>query len=492
MSHPHRFSRLLACCLLAAGLLLAAGCSDDDDPTAPPPPVPGEFADSPDQLMVNYRDAYASLDSLDYAATLAPGFRFMFSSADIADRELLTDHMNRTEELNSAYNKFSGELVDQPGAIEAGISDILFERLEPVDGWSDADSASGFPGARRRAYLVSITMERPGNASLVIEGQQEFFVQGRDSLVDGATRTFFQLVGQRDLTVAAGKADQVRTWGNVKLAYMGNQPPTAAIARTDVTAGGDPTFRFDAGGSQDADSGLAENAYRWQFGQYGDYTDWSAEPTIEHAYDCCPGEKVVFLQVRDRWGAVAGDFVTFTVDAIFPDEPDDVLVNFLYAYASRNIDTYRRCLGDGYAFLFKQSDVDDLTLPFDRLLREEDLASTTRLFSGQPAGSEPGVASLDFTQFEALTMWSDSTDPEFPDTQRRLFQVDLEVVRPLGTTILIAGQAELFVAGRDSILPGGAVRPHWELAGHRDLTGLGKRAPAAENTSWGRLKVLYF
>ena len=107
-------------------------------------------------VVANLRAAYADLDSLAYAAVLAPGFRFYFAPEDVTDHDLLTDHMTRAEVLQSAYNQFSGELVDQPGAVEAAVSAIHFTRLEPVEDWKVADAASGFPGAQRRIYDVEI------------------------------------------------------------------------------------------------------------------------------------------------------------------------------------------------------------------------------------------------------------------------------------------------------------------------------------------------
>ncbi len=502
MSPTYRIPRQLRlpCALLAASpavllvammaaLLALAGCSKDD-PVAPPPPVPGEFPDTPDQLVANLEAAYADLDSLAYAATLAPGFRLLFSPEDIADHDLLTDHMTRAEDLQSAYNQFSGELVDQPGVIEAAVSAIHFTRLEPVEDWKIADAASGFPGAQRRIYEIEIAIERPGNSTLIIEGLQVFFVTSRDSTDSRqGTRRYCQLLGQRDLTAVTGKTDQALSWGRAMLAYMGNLAPMAAIEMTDVTAGGDPTRRFDASASGDEDSGLAELPYRWKFGLYGDWTEWSADPVIEYSYPCCPGGKQVFLQVRDRWGAERTADIAFTVDAIFPDSEDKLLINYVYAYENQILQTYADGLGAGFRFLFKQADVDNLDLPRNFWLRDEDLAGTANMFADQPTGGEPPVSLIAFDQFDALTLWSNSTDPEFPGARRRLFQVGLRVERPGSTTLLVSGQEEFFVAVRDSLLPGGASRPYWELVGQRDMTGLGKLAN--EIASWGLLKYLY-
>ena len=181
--------------------------------------------------------------------------------------------------------------------------------------------------------------------------------------------------------------------------------------------------------------------------------------------------------------------VAFTVDAIFPDSEDKLLLNFVYAYENQILPTYADGLGAGFRFLFKPADVENLSLPNDFWLRDEDLASTANMFADQPTGGELPVAVIAFDQFDALTLWSDSTDPEFPGTQRRLFQVNLRVERPGSTTLLISGQEEFFAAVRDSLLPGGASRPFWELVGQRDMTGLGK--PASEIVSWGIVKYLY-
>jgi hypothetical protein len=159
----------------------------------------------------------------------------------------------------------------------------------------------------------------------------------------------------------------------------------------------------------------------------------------------------------------------------FPDTQDKVIKNLREAYVKMDIDGYRNVLHKDYIFKFQQFDIDALGLPSDHLTREEDLESTRKLFSGQPAGDAPAVSGITWSLLEGIGIWETSYNPEFPASQRRLYNFEINITRPGDTTIIVTGQQEFYVASRDSVVDGSPT-PYWELLGQVDLsdTGPGK------------------
>jgi len=479
----------LAFVALAAVLLALTGCDKESRLTGPSISTPGSFPTSPDQLLASFQNAYGDRDSTAFAAVLHPDFRFLFSTDDTGNwpDTFPTDHLVQAEELQVALNMFSGQPIGQwDGTISAAISAIDFHVLQPVEGdWSDADPGSGFPGSRRRPYSVGLTITRPGNEDLSIQGQQEFFVASRDSVLpDGSTRTFCQLVGQRDLTTVT-KAANSATWGQFKRSYLTTDAPVAVLV---YEPAGDPagTIRFDASGSYDPDSGLHAEPFRWQFGSDAEFTAWSADPVALFDPEQA-GELNVRLQVRDRWNRTDLASEMVAVDFIFPDTEDKLMANFRQSYGNLDPEGYAQLLHANFTFIFQGFDVERFDLPSDRFSRTEEIIVAEDMFTGGV------IASISFDAWDPLEDWTDSWHPDFPDTRRRLFWVTLSVERPGLTTLLVEGLEEFFVASRDSTLSGGEVRPYFELVGQADQTNGKKQtgAKAIEEITWGGLKVVY-
>ena len=84
--------------------------------------------------------------------------------------------------------------------------------------WSDvATTDPVFPSTKKGLYEIQIAFARAGYNTIIITGQQEFFVGARDSLVNGVVKPFYQLRGQRDLS--NGTKTEQSSWGNVKSLY---------------------------------------------------------------------------------------------------------------------------------------------------------------------------------------------------------------------------------------------------------------------------------
>ena len=56
-----------------------------------------------------------------------------------------------------------------------------------------------------------------GANTVIVYGQQEFYVSSQDSVVSGVTKQYYRLRGQRDLTI--GSKTETTSWGGVKNLY---------------------------------------------------------------------------------------------------------------------------------------------------------------------------------------------------------------------------------------------------------------------------------
>jgi len=179
-----------------------------------------------------------------------------------------------------------------------------------------------------------------------------------------------------------------------------------------------------------------------------------------------------------------------------PGGPDTTLAQFKLAYTSMDIDRYRECLGDNFRFVFNPSDVALLNLPASCLTRAQDLAATANIFSGNPLTKPneivPGVKEIRITRFDRAEPWvrEGPDHPEFPNTDRATYDVEMSIERLDASSLLIAGQQMFYVSYRDSVI-GGAQRRVWKLTGQRDLTSATGSKGVGQD-SWGSIKVLYY
>lgn len=162
---------------------------------------------------------------------------------------------------------------------------------------------------------------------------------------------------------------------------------------------------------------------------------------------------------------------------VFPDTPDKVIDNLQEAYEKMDIDGYRNVLHMNYIFKFQQYDIDNLNLPSDHLTREEDLESSTNLFSGNAVNGVPGVSQITWPSNEKEGTWETSYNPEFPNSQRCLYNFEMNITRPGATTIIVKGKQEFYVAERDSMVDG-SPRQYWELLGQVDLSDIETKGEA--------------
>ncbi len=162
----------------------------------------------------------------------------------------------------------------------------------------------------------------------------------------------------------------------------------------------------------------------------------------------------------------------------FPSTADILMSNFQLTYMRMDDEGYRNVLHTNYLFRFQEFDIDELDLPSDHLNRDEDLEVMTRVFSGDAVVNSqgetiPGISQITFPILTPQTIWDGSTDPDFPNAQRRLYWVELNFSRPGASTIIVQGQTEFFVTSRDSLQGDGTTAQYWQLVGQVDRTDTG-------------------
>lgn len=197
-----RITKLVCLMPLLLVALAGSGClfSPDNDTQPPPPPPVIPFPDSADQLIANFKTAYTSMRIDDYRPVLHPDYVFILRPEDVPLGG--SDRFTYAEELAVTENMFSGLPIERPGDTTVpAISSISIAVLNRLGIWIDVGpSDTNFPNTRKGLYEIQLTFSRADANTIIVNGEQEFYVASRDSVVNGVTRQYFQLRGQVDLT----------------------------------------------------------------------------------------------------------------------------------------------------------------------------------------------------------------------------------------------------------------------------------------------------
>jgi len=170
------------------------------------------------------------------------------------------------------------------------------------------------------------------------------------------------------------------------------------------------------------------------------------------------------------------------------ETPDELMGTFAQAYGEMSINPYEDILHEDFKFIF----IDDVAI-WDKA---DDLASTANMFAGNP-GQNPdgsfreGVQSISLNTLIRQTPWEGihANDPDFPDSERALYQVNIRFTLEGGlNTITVASDQEFYVKAEQIDQGDGTTRTRYFLAGQRDL---GYRGKANEDVTWGQVKSLY-
>ncbi len=212
--------RLLALLALLSFPFLA-GC-DGDDPVeieTVPVPVSLPFPDSENQLLANFRTTYEEMEYHPFVDLLHPDFAMILQNSTVQEFPDLGPALDRADEMRIASRMFSGQPVTDPdGALVQAISGISFDIFEQQTIWTDTQPNDAFPNTRYALYDVTFLFDRPGASTLKVVGQIKFYVTGRDTVVNGEAKSYWQMIGQQDLT-NSGKAVAGSSWGEVKAHY---------------------------------------------------------------------------------------------------------------------------------------------------------------------------------------------------------------------------------------------------------------------------------
>ncbi len=158
----------------------------------------------------------------------------------------------------------------------------------------------------------------------------------------------------------------------------------------------------------------------------------------------------------------------------FPDSEDQLMANFKTIYEAMDINEYGKILDTNYRFKYQPFDVESLNLPGEFHNRDDELGIMRNIFSQNAIVNSQGqrqeaITEITVRVLDPVSIWEDSTDPDFPDSRKRLYTVNLEFKRPEDTTIIVQGSQEFYVSSRDS-LHNGIPKLYWQLVGQIDLT----------------------
>jgi len=175
------------------------------------------FPGWPDQLMANFQTAYEFMDVDAYLEIMNPDFLTILQQETIDEFPDVGPTLDVTQEQRIHERMFSGESVTDPnGDLVPGVSGISFSRFRALDAWTFSPGEDPFPNTMWAPYEVEFLFDRgQGFSTLQVEGMIKFYVTSRDSLHEGSTRQYFQMIGQVDLT-GGFKSVETTIWGSVK------------------------------------------------------------------------------------------------------------------------------------------------------------------------------------------------------------------------------------------------------------------------------------
>jgi len=167
--------------------------------------------------MANFQIVYEIMDVGAYLEIMHPDFLTILQQDTIDEFPDVGPTLDVTQEQRIHERMFSGESVTDPnGDLVPGVSGIAFSRFRALDAWTLSPGEDPFPNTMWAPYEVEFLFDRGQEFStLQVEGTIKFYVTSRDSLHEGSTRQYYQMIGQVDLT-GGFKSIQNSIWGSVK------------------------------------------------------------------------------------------------------------------------------------------------------------------------------------------------------------------------------------------------------------------------------------
>jgi hypothetical protein len=178
------------------------------------------FPGSPDQLMANFQTIYETMDVGEYLKILHPDFQTILQQSTIIDFPDIGTTLDVIEEQRIHERMFSGEAVEDPNEnFVPGIRAIHFSGFRALDAWRLSPGEDIIPNAEWAPFEVDFLFDRGQHFStLKVEGTIKFYVTSRDTLCEGATKQYYQMIGQVDLT-GGFKSNETIPWGSVKALF---------------------------------------------------------------------------------------------------------------------------------------------------------------------------------------------------------------------------------------------------------------------------------
>ena len=178
------------------------------------------FPDSADKLMNNFQTIYEIRYSHGYRELMHPDFLTILQQATTEEFPDVGTTLDFDQERRIHDRMFSGDaLTDPNGDFIPGVAGIWFSRFRALDTWVVSPADDLFPNTEWAPFEVEFMFDRGQSFStLKVNGTIKFYVTSRDSVHEGATKKFYQMVGQVDLT-NLGKAVEGTSWGSVKALF---------------------------------------------------------------------------------------------------------------------------------------------------------------------------------------------------------------------------------------------------------------------------------
>jgi len=176
---------------------------------------------------------------------------------------------------------------------------------------------------------------------------------------------------------------------------------------------------------------------------------------------------------------------------VLPATPEAFMLAFAQAYTDMNLPDYDALVRPQYDFKFLDPVRDTATWS-----RELDMTSTERMFNGEPGDLYDGVItcagvdSIRIAEFIRLTPWetTDPDDPDFPDAERALYQIEIVFHVDAGENSLTVASGQIFyLAAEETAKSDGDRATGYRLCGQRDM----RLAKANENLYWGDIKRMF-
>ena len=160
------------------------------------------FPGSRDQLMANFQTIYETRDFDEYRTIMHPDFLTILQENTTEEFPDVGTTLDVNEELRIHERMFSGEDVTDPqGDLVPGVLNISFDTFRALGAWTMSPANDIIPNAEWAPFDIVFLFDRGQSyTTLMVVGTIKFYVTSRDSLHQGETKQYYQMIGQVDLT----------------------------------------------------------------------------------------------------------------------------------------------------------------------------------------------------------------------------------------------------------------------------------------------------